>query len=87
MTHMENRDIVIGGRRFRNLDDLEDYCAYFPEFEEEVVESGLLTDEALRASVDTYWAASELEYGDGNSDIPAAIFYGWYVEGFIDKDG
>lgn len=85
MDYWENRDIVIEGRRFRNLDELEDFCAYFPEFEEDVVESGLFFSDAYKASMDTYWIVSELEYGDGNLELPYYQLHRRYGEVLLDK--
>lgn len=85
MNYWENRDIVIGGRRFRNLDDLEDFCAYFPEFEEDVIDSGVLTSYERKASMDTYWIVSELEYGDGNMELPYRLHHWRHGEVLFDK--
>lgn len=84
MDPLENRDIVIGGRRFLDLDDLEDYCGRFPEFEDVVLDSGTLSDMELRACVNTYMIAAELEYGDGNQSTPFEMRCGWYGDVFVE---
>lgn len=85
MDLLENRDIVIGGRRFRDLDDLEDYCFRFPDFEGAVIESGILDSDETKASMDTYWIVSELEYGDGNAELPYKQHCGWYGEALLEQ--
>lgn len=86
MDPLENRDIIIGGRHFRDLDDLEDHCFRFPEFEEAVIESGILDPDGGKAFMNTYWIISELEYGDGNSELPYELRCGWYGEALIEQD-
>lgn len=86
MNQLENRDIVIGGRRFRDWDDLEDRCFYFPEFEEDVIESGILDSDGSKAFMDTYRIIAELEYGDGNVELPHELCFGWYGETLIEQN-
>lgn len=86
MGPLENRDIVIGGRCFRDMDDLEDYCFRFPEFEEAVIEARILASDGAKTSIDTYWIVSALEYGDDNAELPYHLHYSPYVEALIEQD-
>lgn len=85
MDQMENRNIAVGGLHFRNLDDLENFCAYFPEFEDAVIESGVLSKLDRMNEVDTYLIAAELEYGDGNAELPWQLHCGWYGDVLLEK--
>lgn len=87
MDLLEKHDIFVGGRRFPNLDALEDYCTRFPDFEETVIESGVLSDTDLRSSVDTYWIMAEMEYGDGNNELPYELRFGWYGDALMERAG
>lgn len=86
MDPLENHDIVIGERCFRSFDDLEDYCFCFPEFEAAVIESEILVSDGAKASMDTYWIVSTLEYGDDNAKLPYHLHYCPYGEALIEQD-
>lgn len=86
MDPQENRNIVIGEQHFRNLDALEDYCFCFPEFEESVIESEILVSDGAKASMDTYWIVSTLEYGDDNANFPYHLHCCPYGETLIEQD-
>ena len=79
-------DITIGGKRFRDLDDLEDFCYCFPEFENELTESDVLYASELKAQVDSYYIAAELEYGDGNVTCTSRSGSGWYGDVLLGED-
>lgn len=87
MDYSESHDIIVGGLRFRDMADLEDFCCYFPEFEDVVTEAGLLYAPELQAQVDSYYISAEMEYGDGNVLPGHRLAAGWYGEAVIDEDG
>lgn len=86
MDYSECRDIIIGGKHFKDLDDLEDFCYYFPEFEDVITESNVLNTSELKAQVDSYYITAELEYGDGNVTCASRSGAGWYGDVLLGED-
>lgn len=64
----QHNDYWLGGRHFDTYEELEEACFDNPELADKYDELCCAT--GSRAAVNTYFWIAEIEYGDGNIDIP-----------------
>lgn len=68
----------LGGCHFNTYEELEEACFENPGLADEHDE--LCCAAGSRVAVDTYFLMAEIEYGDGNADIPDDILAECYDE-------
>lgn len=72
MSLVNRNGFYIAGRHLTCVEEFEEACFDEPELEELFNEMYYLNN--LKSDIDTYYAFAEMEYGDGNIEMPMDIW-------------